>query len=474
VGLPAAPGELPLVPGYEILAELGRGGMGVVYKARQVKLDRVVALKMVLSGEHAGRAELARFRIEAEAVARLQHPNIVQVFEVGEAGGRPFFSLEFCPGGSLAERLRGTPLPALEAARLVETLARAMDAAHRAGVVHRDLKPANVLLSADGTPKVTDFGLAKRLHDSAGQTATGAVLGTASYMAPEQAEARKDVGPAADVYALGAILYECLTGRPPFQAATTLDTILQVVSDDPVPPRQLNPAVPRDLGAVCSKCLQKDPRRRYEGARALADDLACFAEGDPVAAGQSGLLDRVTGALDRVQLRAEFAAYGSLLLWLAPLMLLTEVWVTVVVAQGWPGHLLGLGQFGRAAGFVLAVGWHRGWRWWPRGAAERQLWAVWGGYLLACFGLGLSGRVAFGFEDTALELKFYQGLAALTALAFFALAGNFWGYCVVVGVGFLGLALVMAADLRWAPLEFGLAWAAVLVLLGTRLRRMSQ
>jgi serine/threonine-protein kinase len=446
--------------------------MGVVYKARQIKLDRIVALKMVLAGGHAGPAELARFRIEAEAVARLQHANIVQVFEVGETGGRPFFSLEYCPGGSLAGRLTGTPLPALEAAQLVGMLARAMHAAHRAGIVHRDLKPANVLLDADGTPKVTDFGLAKRLNDTAGQTATGAVLGTASYMAPEQAEGKKSVGVAADVYALGAILYELLTGRPPFQAATTLDTILQVVSDDPTPPRQLNPAVPRDLEAICLKCLQKDPRRRYDEAAGLAADLACFLEGDPVVAGQSGLLDRMTGALDRVQLRAEFATYGSLLLWLAPLMLLTELWVTVVVANNWPAPLLALGQFGRAGGFVLLVGYQRGWVWWPRGSAERQLWAVWGGYLLACFTRGVSGRVAFGFDDTALELTFYQGLAGLTALGFFTLAANFWGYCAIIGLGFLGLMFVMAADLRWAPLEFGLAWTMVLVLLGARLRRM--
>jgi serine/threonine-protein kinase len=446
--------------------------MGVVYQARQVSLNRVVALKMVLAGGHAGEQELARFRVEAEAVARLQHPNIVQVFEVGRAEGCPFFSLEFCPGGSLADRLGGTALPPEEAARLVRALAGAMHAAHRAGVVHRDLKPANVLLAADGTPKISDFGLAKRLDDAAGRTQTGSVLGTPSYMAPEQAEGRKDVGPAADIYALGAILYELLTGRPPFRAATPLDTVFQVVADEPAPPRQRNPGVPRDLEAVCLKCLSKDPRRRYADAADLAADLGRFLDGEPVAAGQSGLLDRVSGALDRVRLREEFASYGSLLLWLAPVMLLPEAWITLVVTRGWPAPLLALGQFGRAAGFVLLVGWHRGWRWWPRGAAERQLWAVWAGYLLACFVLGLSGRSAWGFADTPLELRFYQGLAALTALAFFSLAGNFWGYCAVIGLGFLALAFVMAADLRWAPLEFGLLWAAVLVLLGTRLRRL--
>jgi serine/threonine-protein kinase len=446
--------------------------MGVVYKARQTGLNRLVALKMVLAGGHASEADLARFRGEAEAVARLQHPNIVQVFEVGQAGDHPFFSMELCPGGGLDRKLGGTPLPPKDAARLVETLARAMHVAHLAGIIHRDLKPANVLLAADGTPKITDFGLAKRLDDTSGRTQTGSILGTPSYMAPEQAEGRKDIGPAADIYALGAILYELLTGRPPFRAATPLDTILQVVSDDPAPPRRLSSGVPRALEAICLKCLNKAPIRRYPDAASLAADLARFQDGEPVTARQSGLFDQLAGALDRVQLRAEFAAYGSLLLWLAPVMLLPELWITAVMANDWPAHLLGLGNFARAAGFVLVVGYHRGWRWRPDGAVERQLWAVWGGYLLACFVLGLSGRLAFGFLDTALELRFYPGLAALTALAFFALAANIWGYCAVVGLGFLGLAFLMAADLRWAPLELGLAWAAVLVLLGTRLRRL--
>ena len=222
--------------------------MGVVYEARQAKLDRVVALKMLLSGGHAGDAALARFRTEAEAIARLQHPNIVQIHEVGEHGGLPYLALEYCGGGSLEKKLAGTPLLPSQAAALVEQLARAMQAAHDKGVIHRDLKPANVLLAADGTPKITDFGLAKKL-DEAGQTASGTVMGTPSYMAPEQAGGQsKEVGPACDVYALGAILYECLTGRPPFRAATALETLMQVVSEEPVPPRQLQRTVARGPG----------------------------------------------------------------------------------------------------------------------------------------------------------------------------------------------------------------------------------
>jgi serine/threonine-protein kinase len=245
-GAEAVAGSRPDIPGYEILEELGRG-MGVVYKARQLKANRLVALKMILAGGHATPAERQRFQTEAEAVARLQHPHIVQVFEVGDHQGLPFFSMEFCEGGSLAARLAATPLPPQEAAALVEDVAGAVHFAHEHRILHRDLKPGNILRTADGTPKVTDFGLAKRL-DEASQTASGAVLGTPSYMAPEQASGRKmEVGERADVYALGATLYECLTGRPPFKAATALDTLLQVVSEEPVPPRQLNARLPTDM-----------------------------------------------------------------------------------------------------------------------------------------------------------------------------------------------------------------------------------
>jgi WD40 repeat protein len=279
--------------GYEILGELGRGGMGVVYKARHLQLDRVVALKRILAGGYASAAELDRFKDEARAIARLQHPNIVQIHDVGEQGGLPYFSLEYCPGGSLDKRLAGTPLPPHEAAALLETLARAMHAAHQMGVVHRDLKPANVLIAADGTAKVTDFGLAKRL-DAACRTATGAVMGTPSYMAPEQAVGQKgQVGPATDVYALGAILYECLTGRPPFKAATTLETLRQVVHDEPVPPRQLQSRTPRDLETITLKCLQKEAGKRYASAAELAEDLRRFQAGEPIAARPVGRAERL-------------------------------------------------------------------------------------------------------------------------------------------------------------------------------------
>jgi hypothetical protein len=262
--------------------------MGVVYKARQTGLKRLVALKMILGGPHAGPEEVDRFRREAKAVAHLQHPHIVQIYDIGERQGLPYFALEFVAGGNLATQLGSGPLPVRRAARLVETVARAMHVAHQAGIVHRDLTPANILLTADGYPKVTDFGLAKVLDGASARTASGAVMGTPSYMAPEQAGGdSKHIGPPADVYALGAILYELLTGRPPFRAATPLDTILQVISEEPVPPRQLSPKVPRDLETICLMCLRKQPERRYASAELLADDLECFLDGQPIQARQA-------------------------------------------------------------------------------------------------------------------------------------------------------------------------------------------
>src|SRR6516162_3802047 len=312
---------LPQVPGYEVEAVLGRGGVGVVYRARHLALKRTVALKMLAAG-HPHSAERARFRAEAEAVARLQHPNIVQIHEVGEADGRPFIALEYVAGGSLAERLAGQFLPPRDAARLVAALAEAMHLAHSRNLVHRDLKPANVLLAGEADtpvgqcqPKVTDFGLVRQLDADSGQTCDGAVIGTPSYMAPEQAEGRaRSAGPAADVYALGAILYECLTGRPPFEGATPLETLLQVRTREPAAPSTLNRQAPRDLETICLKCLRKQPEQRYSSARELADDLGRFVRGEPVTARPVGRLERIAKWMRRNPTVACLSAVAALAL----------------------------------------------------------------------------------------------------------------------------------------------------------------
>ena len=274
---------MPHVSGYEILGELGRGGMGVVYKARQKKLNRLVALKMVLSGGHASPDALARFLVEAQAVAALQHPNIVQIYEVGEHDSLPHFSLEFVDGAPLDRALAGKPQKPVDAARLVETLSRAMHFAHAHSILHRDLKPANVLLTSDGVPKITDFGLAKKLEGDSSQTKDGSIMGTPSYMAPEQARGElKNLGPSADIYSLGAMLYEMLVGRPPFLGTTPFETILQVIKEEPVPPSRLIGKLPPDVETICLKCLQKEPAKRYATAELLAEDCRRFVAGEPI------------------------------------------------------------------------------------------------------------------------------------------------------------------------------------------------
>ncbi|VTS05457.1 WD40 repeat domain-containing serine/threonine protein kinase [Tuwongella immobilis] len=347
----------PNIDGYELLDVLGRGGMGVVYRARQVQLDRQVALKVILNGAHAEPMQRERFQREAMTVAALSHPNIIRIYEVGEYSGLPYLALELVEGGSLADRLDGTPWPAKPAAKLIETLARAMHHAHEEGIVHRDLKPANILLqsslpgsanrsaqesvtlsakSLDDQPKITDFGLAKRfdatLEDSPRPgTHTGAVLGTPNYMSPEQASGHhREHGPHSDIYSLGAILYELLTGRPPFAGESAVETIMQVMMGDALPPRMLHPRLARDLDTICLKCLQKDPRKRYSSAAELADDLARFQAGKPILARPIGRIERTMKWAKRHPAIAVSSVLGTLVL-LGALAL--TLWVNVELRQ---------------------------------------------------------------------------------------------------------------------------------------------
>jgi len=286
--------DLPRIPGYHVITIEGHGGIGIVYRARHLELNRIIALKMLLSGAFAGRVERTRFLREARAVASLRHNNIVQVYDAGEFEGRPFFTMEMVEGKTLAEFLQGNPQPSAATTAMLLKLADATEYAHQNRIIHRDLKPANVLLTIDGTPKISDFGLARRLEGEAGLTVSGTRLGTPSYMAPEQALGKETVGPEADVYSLGAILYEMLTGRPPFRGESVADTERQLLAEDPVPPSKLNARVPRDLETICLKCLRKEPARRYPSAAELGKDLARFQHGEPVLARKAGMFERST------------------------------------------------------------------------------------------------------------------------------------------------------------------------------------
>jgi Protein kinase domain len=457
---------------YEIVREIARGGMGIVFEARQMSLNRPVALKMILAGQLANKTDVKRFYFEAEAVANLDHPGIVPIYEVGRHQDQHYFSMRLVDGGSLARevpRFRDDPKTA---ARLLTTVARAVHHSHQRGILHRDLKPSNVLLDREGRPHVTDFGLAKRVETDSGLTQSGAIVGTPSYMAPEQVAGNQDLTPAADVYGLGAILYELLTGRPPFRAETPMDTLLQVMERLPAPPRLMNLNVERDLETICLKCLEKVPQRRYADAEALALDLDRYLSGEAISAKSINWLERVDSALWRSQYDVQFRAYGPMLWGFAVVVLLTEMILNVVILTNRPIWLVPLIQVSRVACFGLIY-----WRYRPSGVlpargVERLLWSTWVGYIASGFILAIAYRLAAGWT-TAIELKLYPLMAALTGMAFVVLGSSYWGLCYAFGLAFYGLALLMHIDLRWSPIEFGFAWSAVLIIIGNRLRNLA-
>jgi hypothetical protein len=381
--------------------------------------------------------------------------------------------MEYIDGPSLAQRLAEGPLPGRAAARYVAVVARAIHHAHRQGILHRDLKPGNVLLDAFDNPHVTDFGLAKSLRAGAGQTRTGSLLGTPGYMAPEQARGEKDLTPACDVYGLGALLYECLTGRPPFRGETPLDTLVQVLENDPVPPRLLNPKVDRDLETICLKCLRKRPADRYRSAEVLAEDLERYLGGEPIQARSLNLLDQLTRALGRSQFDVEFGPYGTLLLCFAAIVFGMHVAKHFLIVTRRPIPVILLAHFLQFALMLLCLWWYRPKGLLPTTTPERQLWSVWVGYILACLLIPLVSGGLFSRE------RLYDGVvypyyAVVTGMAFFVLGSSYWGRCYAISAAFFALGALLPLDLRWGTLAFGTLWGITLVAIGLRLRRLSR
>jgi serine/threonine-protein kinase len=454
---------------YDLVGELGRGGMGVVYKAHQLSLDRIVALKMVLKGEAASPAERARFRAEAEAVAQLDHPHIVPVYEVGERDEQAYFTMKYVEGTTLAALVANGPLPAREAARYVATIARAVDHAHRAGILHRDLKPSNVLIDGQGGVFVTDFGLAKRVADGLSLTRTGAIVGTPSYMAPEQAAGNRGaVGPAADIYSLGVILYELLTGRPPFQAASAFDTLLLVLEQEPVPPRHLNPKVDRQLEVVCLKCLEKPAELRYPSAGALADDLERFLKGDRVTAGP-GDLSYLLNLLFRDTHHAVLLENWGWLWMVHSFQIMIFCLITLAMYHlGVRGHIwyLLLWGVGLVTWGVFFWEWRK--RRGPVTFAERQMSHAWAA--------GVMGSICLFGAEWMLDLpvlKLAPGLAILAAMVFLVKAGMLSGWFYFATAILLVAGVFMAIFPSVGLLLFGLASGICFFIPGLKYYRQS-
>lgn len=473
--LSAAP-ALPSLPGYEVLREIARGGMGVVYEARQTSLNRPVAVKIILHGALASPADRRRFIAEAAAAARLKHPNIVVIHEVGECAGQPYFSMEYVAGESLARIARRQLPTPQQAARYVGEVARAVQFAHENGVLHRDVKPSNVLVDQSGRVRVMDFGLAKQLDADDKLTMTGQIMGTPSYMAPEQISGGAEIGPACDVYGLGALLYELLTGQPPFQGASQVETLLAALESDPTPPRRINPSAPHALEMIALKCLAKDPRDRYESAREVAADLDRFLEGESLSISSPNVLDRVVRTLQRSQFDREVYEASRMVMHVAWIALAAHVAVFAYYLWRAPYSLAGvLGIRLAEVAAMLAVFWPRRADWFPpRGAAARQLWSIWLGYLAGSSTLLVVDYLLSTPGEPFFGLRAYPPMAVLASLAYFMLGASYWGYCYLIGGLFLLLAVAMTQWLPAAPLAFGLSWAASLLLVGVRLGRLAR
>jgi len=449
---------------YEILEEIGRGGMGVVYRARQSELGRTVALKVIRAGAMASSADVTRFRVEAQSVASLEHPGIVPVHDVGEHDGHPYFTMQLIEGTTLSVRLADGPMAARDVAALIAPVARAIEFAHRSGVLHRDLKPANILIDEEGSPFVTDFGLAKRLEADDSLTQSGVVLGTPSYMAPEQAVgSRGEVSAATDVHALGAVLYHALTGRPPFQSSTPVETILQVLEQDPVSPRLLNPQLDRDLEMIVLRCLQKPVELRYASAGALADDLEAYLADEPLSARSGSILDVVSRMFRETHHASILENWGLLWIWHSFVLLLLCLFTNWLQWEG-------VDRFGPyLAVWTVGLGTWASIFWWLRRRAgpvtfvERQIAHVWGASIVGCVGLYLV-EMLLGLDVLTLTpiLGLIGGTVFLTKAAI--LTGRFYFQAAALYLTVVPMALFP----QYGPTIFGLVSALCFAVPGFR------
>jgi serine/threonine-protein kinase len=466
---PAASSEPPAIPGYELLGILGRGGMGVVYKARQVKAGRLVGLKCVRDGRLASAEDVSRFAAEARAAAGLDHPNIVPIYEVGEHDGRHYFTMKLVAGRSLAEQVASGPLSSSDAATVVKAVAHAVHYAHTQKIIHRDLKPANILLDGGGQPHVTDFGLAKRLGGDEGLTQTGAVVGTPGYMAPEQAAGRgKDPTVATDVYGLGAVLYALLTGRPPFHAETLLHTLTQVIHQPPAPPRLLNPNVERDLETICLKCLEKEAARRYASAAEVADELGRYLRREPIKAVPPSLAERLRREVDRRRDVFDGRMWGNQNLFAAPVVFATHLGIYAAVQTPWPAALFWACVVVHWLLAALSVRVVAAGRKTAFSADERNLASIWGAYCVSTLVL----CVLAAPWDRESILAIYPPLAVLTGGFYVVLARLLWGRMYVYGLAcFVVAGLMKWWEPAWAPIYFALLYGCGSLVAGILLRR---
>ena len=460
--------DLPTTIGdYELLEEIGRGGMGVVFRARQISLDREVAVKMILRGRLASDIDHSRFLSEASSTARLQHPNIVPVYEVGDIEGRPFFSMKFIDGETLSDKLAGGPLPEREVAKLMVSISRAVGYAHRQGVLHRDLKPSNILIDSAGTPMVSDFGLAKRFGVENELTRSGVVVGTPSYMSPEQASGRRDtIGPASDIYSLGCVLYHALTGRPPLVAESVMELVLLVLEQDPTPPRALRPRLDRDLEMIVIRCLQKPPDLRYDTADKLADDLEAFLRDERVEASSGRFAQVVSRLFRETHHAAVLENWGILWMWHSMVLLIASLTTWSLDINGVTNRFAYAGVWILGLGAWAAVFWKLRQRIGTVTFVERQVAHVWGASMIS---IAMLFPLEWWLGLKVLSLS--PLLPVVSASVFIVKAGMFSGAFYIQAAALLLTAFAMAALPRHAHLIFGFVAAACFFIPGYQYQR---